>query len=174
MAASRATGVDRQTIAAGVEELEAALEGRDIATKRIRRPGGGRTKTVEKNPELWNELEKLIEPVTRGDPESPLRWTCKSTRRLAEELKNMGHEVSYRIVAELLVEHGYSLQANQKTIEGDSHPDRNEQFEHINAKAEEFLKAGEPVISVDTKKRNWSDPLKTVDANCGPKDSQKK
>jgi hypothetical protein len=169
IAAARATGVDRQTIAAGVEELEAALEGKDVATKRIRRSGGGRTKKVDKNPKLWTDLERLIEPITRGDPESPLRWTSKSTRRLAEELKNMGHDVSYRIVAELLVEHGYSLQANQKTTEGDSHPDRNEQFEHINAKAEEFLKAGEPVISVDTKKKELVGPFKNAGRELRPK-----
>lgn len=160
MAVSRSTGVYRETIAAGVAELEAGLEGKDIATKRIRKPGGGRTKTVEKDPQLWNDLEKLIDPVTRGDPQSPLRWTCKSTRRLADELSEMGHQVSHRIVAEQLNEHGYSLQANKKTTEGESHPDRNEQFEHINARAEEFLAAGQPVISVDTKKKELVGPFK--------------
>ena len=131
-------------------------------------------KTVEKDPQLWNDLEKLIEPVTRGDPESPLRWTCKSTRRLAGELNNMGHQVSHRIVAELLSEHEYSLQANQKTTEGESDPDRNEQFEYINAKAEEFLAAGQPVISVDTKKKSWSDHLGNGGRELRPKGEPEK
>jgi hypothetical protein len=99
-------------------------------------------------------LEKLVDPVTRGDPESPLRWTCKSLRRLAQELRQMGHSVSHMLVGELLHEQKYSLQANRKTTEGSSHPDRNAQFEHINAKAEKFLKMGEPAISVDTKKKD--------------------
>ena len=115
--------------------------------------GGGRKKTTEKDRSLVADLERLVEPTTRGDPESPLRWTCKSVRQLADELQGQGHQASHMLVGELLHELGYSLQANRKTREGTSHPDRNAQFEHINAKATAFLKAGEPVISVDTKKK---------------------
>ena len=99
------------------------------------------------------DLDRLVDPVTRGDPESPLRWTCKSVRRLAEELQQEGHAVSYQTVAELLHALDYSLQANQKTLEGSQHADRDEQFEYINRKAQRYLKQGEPVISVDTKKK---------------------
>jgi len=102
---------------------------------------------------LAEDLERLVEPVTRGDPESPLRWTCKSVRRLAEELQLGGHRVSYPVVAELLHELGYSLQANRKTKEGDSHPDRNAQFEYLNQKVKRYMRAWQPVISVDTKKK---------------------
>jgi hypothetical protein len=101
---------------------------------------------------VW-DLERLIEPTTRGDPESPLRWTCKSVRQLADELKRSRHQVSYQAVSEILHELGYSLQANRKTIEGASHPDRDAQFEHINRRVRLFLRAGDPVISVDTKKK---------------------
>ena len=149
---ARATGVSRRAIREGAKELKArpALAG---AHPRIRRPGGGRKKTVDIDPTLTKDLEKLIEPVTRGDPESPLRWTCKSVRRLAIELKRQGHATSHRMVAELLHDLGYSLQANAKTIEGTSHPDRNAQFEYINKRVQQSLGRGEPVISVDTKKK---------------------
>ncbi len=100
-------------------------------SKRIRKEGGGRKKTIDKDPLLKEDLEKLIEPLTRGDPESPLRWTCKSTRKLSDELNRMGHKTSHRMISELLNEMDYSLQANSKTIEGGSHPDRNAQFEYI-------------------------------------------
>ena len=128
---SRATGVSRRVIRQGRAELQqpAVRPG-----GRIRRPGGGRKRLVEKQPRLAEDLERLVEPVTRGDPESPLRWTCKSVRRLAEELKPLGHCVSYPVVAELLHALGYSLQANRKTKEGESHPDRNAQFEYLNPK----------------------------------------
>ena len=108
---------------------------------------------MEKEPLLAEDLERLVEPLTRGDPRSPLRWTCKSVRRLAEELKPLGHRVSYPVVAELLHELGYSLQANRKTKEGDAHPDRNAQFEYLNQKVKRYMWAGQPVISVDTKKK---------------------
>jgi transposase len=147
---SRATGVSRRAIASGLAQLKAPD---DWDEGRIRRPGGGRKRTVEADATLRADLERLIDPVTRGDPESPLRWTCKSIRKLAEELKRMGHATSHRMVAELLHESGYSLQANRKTIEGKGHPDRNAQFEHINRKVRAALKAGEPVISVDAKKK---------------------
>ena len=121
--------------------------------RRIRREGGGRKRLVEHDATLARDLERLIEPLTRGDPESPLRWTCKSTRQLAAELQAQGHHVSHMAVARLLHTLGYSLQANSKTLEGTSHPDRNAQFEHINAVVGQHQAAGEPVVSVDTKKK---------------------
>jgi hypothetical protein len=108
---------------------------------------------VDIDPTLRSDLEHLIEPATRGDPESPLLWTCKSVRKLLEELKTMGHKINHQTVAALLYEMGYSLQANKKTIEGTASPDRNEQFEYIYQKTREFHDAGQPVISVDTKKK---------------------
>src|SRR5580658_1586625 len=120
---------------------------------RIRRKGAGRKRAVDKDPDLREDLDRLVDPVTRGDPESPLRWTCKSVRVLAEELQREGHAVSYQTVAELLHEMDYSLQASQKKLEGNQHADRNQQFEYINRKAQRYLKLGEPVISVDTKKK---------------------
>src|ERR1022692_1801722 len=149
-AVSRTTGVSRQVIRQGLRELE---ESPTHPAGRIRRPGGGRKSARQKDPTLVVDLEKLVEPTTRGDPESWLRWTSKSVRKLAEELERMGHEVSYPVVAELLHEMGYSLQANRKTKEGDSHPDRNAQFEHINARAQQYMSLQQPVISVDTKKK---------------------
>ena len=118
-----------------------------------RRTGGGRKRAAEKDPGLSAALEALVDPQTRGDPESPLRWTCKSTRQLATTLTAQGHPVSERTVARLLHEAGYSLQANTKTTEGNQHPDRDAQFEHINTMARRYLKTGDPVISVDTKKK---------------------
>ena len=152
---ARATGVSRRAITAGMKELsqqEVSLESLP-ARPRIRRKGAGRKRTVEKDPSLREDLDRLVDPVTRGDPESPLRWTCKSVRKLAEELRREGHAVSYQTVAELLHEMDYSLQANQKTLEGSQHADRNQQFAYINRKAQRYLKQGEPVISVDTKKK---------------------
>ncbi len=147
---ARATGVSRRVIGEGIKELSAAPTG---GAARIRRPGGGRKRTSDTDPTLRGDLERLVEPVTRGDPESPLRWTCKSVRKLAEELRRTGHRVSRQLVAELLHDLGYSLQANRKTLEGASHPDRNAQFEHLNRRVEEQLARGEPAISVDTKKK---------------------
>ena len=149
-AVSKATGVSRQVIRQGLRELE---EPASRPEGRIRRPGGGRRKVEQKDPTLLKDLEKLVEPTTRGDPESTLRWTCKSVRTLSEELGRMGHQVSYSVVAELLHEMGYSLQGNRKTKEGESHPDRNAQFEHINSKVEQYMGLRQPVISVDTKKK---------------------
>ncbi len=151
-AVARATGVSRRAIRAGAKELQ-ARGAAALAPGRIRRPGGGRKRTVDLDPTLLADLEKLIEPTTRGDPESPLRWTCKSVRRLAAELIRQGHRTSHRMVAVLLQQLGYSLQANRKTIEGSRHPDRNAQFEHINARVRACLRQGEPAISVDTKKK---------------------
>lgn len=147
---SRATGLSRPVIRQGVAELKAR---KVTLMGRVRRPGGGRKRISERDPSVVTDLEKLVEPVTRGDPESPLRWTCKSVRRLAQELTQQGHQISYPVVAELLDELGYSLQANRKTKEGSSHPDRNAQFEYINRKVKRFLSDRQPVISVDTKKK---------------------
>jgi transposase len=148
---AEATGLSRNTIVAGRRDMRERASHRDQG--RVRSPGGGRKKTIHKDPTLEKDLEMLIEPVTRGDPESSLRWTCKSVRKLAEELTRMGHTTSHRMVAELLKAMGYSLQANRKTIEGSSHPDRDAQFEHIYYKVKAFQEEGQPVISVDTKKK---------------------
>ena len=148
-----ATGLSRTTITAGLEELDLPAQRRALEATRVRRPGGGRRPLTETDPELLRALEALIEPVTRGDPESALRWTCKSTRRLANELTRQQHTVSPRTVASLLYEAGYSLQANRKTREGSSHPDRNAQFEYIDRLVRQFQNRGQPAISVDTKKK---------------------
>lgn len=146
----RATGLTRNTIIRGLAEL-ACKESSD--SQRVRCPGAGRRRTVELIPGLMKALEGLVEPVSRGDPDSPLRWTSKSTRHLADELNKHGYKVSHQLVATLLHELGYSLQGNQKTLEGTSHPDRNAQFEHINEAVKSKLKGGHPAISVDTKKK---------------------
>jgi hypothetical protein len=152
---ARATGVSRRAITEGLKELsQQKLSGEPLASQsRIRRKGAGRKRAVDKDPGLRGDLDRLVEPATRGDPESPLRWTCKSVRILAGELRRAGHAVSHQTVAELLHEMDYSLQANQKRLEGSQHADRNQQFQYINRKAQRYLKQGEPVISVDTKKK---------------------
>jgi transposase len=164
-AVSRATGLSRKAISHGIKELQ---EEEGIGEGRIRSPGGGRKTTVSKDASLGEDLEQLVEPVTRGDPESPLRWTCKSVRKLAEELRKRGHQVSHELVSQLLHELGYSLQANRKTREGGDHPDRNAQFEHVNAQAEVFLAAGEPVVSVDAKKKELVGDFKNPGREWGP------
>jgi len=152
-AVAAVTGVSRRAIHEGLKELESRPTGEGPPDLRIRRPGAGRKKVTETDPSLQTDLELLVEPLTRGDPESPLRWTCKSLRTLADELVKKGHKVSHVQVGKLLVDLGYSLQANRKTLEGASHPDRNAQFEYINANVTSRLAKGEPVISVDTKKK---------------------
>ena len=149
---SKATGMSRTTIHAGLVELDSkkAAMGEQ---RRIRKPGGGRKPVNFHAPDIIKALDELVEPTTRGDPESPLRWTCKSTRRLATELQHQGYKIRDRKVAGLLHEMHYSLQGNSKTIEGAQHRDRNEQFEYINRQAKVFQKRGQPVISVDTKKK---------------------
>ncbi|HEY6292566.1 MAG TPA: ISAzo13 family transposase, partial [Terriglobia bacterium] len=149
---SKATGMSRTTIHAGLGEVET---GRwpTVAAGRSRKRGGGRKPLVHHQPDVLQALDELVEPSTRGDPESPLRWTCKSTRHLAAELQRQGYHIGDRKVADLLHQMRYSLQANAKTIEGTQHPDRNAQFEYINAQARTFLRQGLPVISVDTKKK---------------------
>lgn len=150
---SRATGLSRPTIMTGLQELELAPQARAVAATRVRAEGGGRKCLTLSDPGLLEALERLIEPATRGDPMSPLRWTCKSTAKLAAELTRQKHPVSDRTVAMLLKQSGYSLQANRKTREGSSHPDRNAQFEYINRRVTAFQKRNQPVISVDTKKK---------------------
>ncbi|NTW82704.1 MAG: ISAzo13 family transposase [Chlorobiaceae bacterium] len=151
---SKATGVSRRAIHAGLEELAAEKLPDVTQEKRIRKAGAGRKSITETDPGILAALEKLVEPTTRGDPESPLRWTCKSLRTLSDELRVQGYSVSYPKVGDLLQhELGYSLQANRKTLEGTAHPDRNAQFEFINREAAECIVGGNPVISVDTKKK---------------------
>jgi hypothetical protein len=153
-AVARATGLARDTIRVGVRELEHRRTRPDESPDpRVRRPGGGRKPLTESDPTIVSALEALVEPHTRGDPQSPLRWTCKSTRQLAAELTRQGHPIGYRTVAMLLHAAGYSLQANRKTREGRQHPDRNAQFEFINTRAKGFFRHREPVISIDTKKK---------------------
>jgi transposase len=148
-----ATGVARGSILAGLKELEQGPQAPSGEPRRIRRAGAGRKKLVEQDPGVREALERLVEPATRGDPESPLRWTCKSLMQLARELSACGHPISHVSVGTLLKELGYSLQGNRKTLEGSGHPDRNAQFEYIQGKVEAALCAGQPVISVDTKKK---------------------
>jgi hypothetical protein len=150
-AVSRATGLAKSTIMFGQEELRAPAE--DEGVRRIRRPGGGRKPITETDPGIVAALDLLVEPTSRGDPMCPLRWTCKSTRILARELTAQGHKVSHTKVGELLQAQGYSLQATDKTTEGGAHPDRNAQFEHIHERVRDFQKRDQPVISVDTKKK---------------------
>jgi hypothetical protein len=152
---AEATGFSRGTIRAGLRELgtPAPPEPRRPPTGRLRRPGGGRKPLVDHDPDLLRDLEALVDPVTRGDPMSPLRWTCKSAAKLAEGLCSRGHTVSERTVNRLLHDLGYSLQGNRKTIEGKDHPDRDAQFQHINRRVKAFQRQGQPVVSVDTKKK---------------------
>jgi len=150
-----ATGMSHNTIHRGLLELQARAEGQaePVPKGRVRQEGGGRKRVTESDPSIREALEVLVEPVSRGDPESPLRWTCKSTRKLAEALSQGDHPVGARTVALLLHQAGYSLQSNRKVREGASDPDRNAQFEYINAKVIAFQRRGQPVISVDTKKK---------------------
>ena len=166
-AVARATGLSLPTVRAGLREVEQGAVA--LAGGRIRRAGAGRPRTVDRDATLRSDLEALIEPTSRGDPESPLRWTCKSIRRLAEELTHKGHKTSHRMVAELLHEMGYSLQANRKVLEGSSHPDRNAQFEHLNGAVQLQLALGEPVISVDTKKKELVGLFKNGGKELRPK-----
>ena len=171
----RATGMARSTIRKGIAGLVAQTEvaGQDEA-RRVRRAGGGRKKQTETDPTLVAALEALIEPGTRGDPESPLRWTLKSLRVLARELTELSHPVSHMTVRGLLKELGYSLQGNRKTLEGTAHPDRDAQFEYLNEKTATQIAKGEPVISVDTKKKELVGPYKNVGKSLRPKGSPEK
>jgi transposase len=149
-----ATGLSTNTIRKGMAELAARqADPQARVEKRLRREGGGRKRLDEVSPSVRAALDRLVEPATRGDPHSPLRWSCKSTARLAQELTRQGHPIGARTVARLLKEMGYSLQGNRKTKEGASHPDRNAQFDFINTTVQQFQQRGQPVISVDTKKK---------------------
>jgi hypothetical protein len=152
---AQATGLSRTTIWAGRKELrqQAELSPEAIQPERIRAPGGGRHLAEDDDPALIRDLEALVEATTRGDPQCPLRWTCKSTRNLAAELGRLGHRVSHVTVAALLHDLDYSLQGNRKTKEGKEHPDRDTQFEHINQQVHAFQRQGQPVVSVDAKKK---------------------
>lgn len=147
---ARATDISRRAILVGLREIKS---GNILPEGRVRRAGGGRKSGIEHQPDLLQKLEGLVEPLTRGDPESPLRWTCKSTRRLSLELAKLGYSASSRLVGALLRGMDYSLQGNRKTVEGKQHPDRNAQFEYINARVTKEMRAAQPVISVDTKKK---------------------
>jgi transposase len=149
----RVTGMSRNTVVRGVRE---ATEANPPGMDRLRTPGGGRKAKAVLDPGLTCALERLVEPASRGDPESPLRWTCKGTRRLAQELRDQGYLVSHRLVATLLHELDYSLQGNRKTKEGTHHPDRNAQFEYISRKVSDAMARNQPAISVDTKKKGSS------------------
>ena len=165
-AVMRVTGMSRNTIVRGIAEA-AVAHPLDVA--RIRAPGGGRKAKAMLDPGLKQALERRVEPVSRGDPESPLRWTCKSTRRLARDLAAEGYQVSHRLVADLLHELGYRLQANRKTREGSSHPDRNAQFEYINRVVSQAMAGGQPAVSVDTKKKELVGDFKNGGREWRPK-----
>jgi len=165
-AVSVATGMSRTTITVGLKEISNAAAS---PSDRVRKIGGGRKKITDGDSTLLSDLESLVEPLTRGNPQSPLRWTCKSTHRLAEELIEKGHQISARKVAALLYDLGYSLQANEKAREGASHPDRNAQFEYINTMVKAFQKKSQPVISVDTKKKELIGNFKNNGKEWQPK-----
>ena len=167
-AVSRATGLARSTIGRGLDEL---CEGEAPDVERVRRPGGGRKPLSETDASLLDDLRTLIEPSTRGDPQSPLLWTCKSLSNLAAGLRDMGHRIGRTVVGELLHKLDYSLQANRKTREGSSHPDRDAQFHYINERVKEALSSGEPAISVDTKKKELVGDFRNAGREWRPKGS---
>ena len=167
----RVTGLSRNTIVRGIQEIQ---QENPLDAARIRRSGGGRKRKSAVDPTLAEALERLVEPVSRGDPQSPLRWTCKSTRRLAKELTSQGYIVSHRLVAELLHELDYSLQGNRKTREGTNHPDRNAQFEYINRKTSQLISRRQPAISVDTKKKELVGDFKNGGRQWHPKGTPEK
>jgi transposase len=169
-AVSAATGMSRSTIRKGMAELELREQAPDAPiTSRLRSPGGGRKNLTETDPRLFKRLERLVDPSTRGDPMSPLRWTCKSTYELAQALTKQGHELSPRTVGRLLNGAGFSLQGNRKTKEGADHPDRNAQFEHISQMVKRFQRQAQPVISVDTKKKELVGEFKNGGREWQPK-----
>jgi Rhodopirellula transposase DDE domain len=160
---SQATGLSRTTISAGLQEyLQQVETAEEVAVNRTRRAGGGRKRLTQHDSQLLHDVESLVDPVTRGDPQSPLRWTCKSTYKLATELQAMGHRVGARTVAHLLHEMHSSLQANRKTREGADHPDRDAQFNPINDQTKAFQVRHQPVVSVDTKKKEWVGDFKNA------------
>ena len=163
---ARASGVSVSTIWRGLRELK--KPGRRLDAAKVRRPGGGRKSLLDTEPRLAADLDSLVEPATRGDPESPLRWTCKSLRVLAKQLRAMGHAISYPTVGAVLHRTGYSLQANQKAKEGAQHPDRNAQFEYIYRGIRRQQSSGQPVISVDTKKKELVGDFKNAGREWRP------
>jgi hypothetical protein len=167
-AVARVTGIARSTIGRGLAELRAR---EPVAGDRVRRPGGGRKSLSETDASLLDDLRSLVEPATRGDPQSPLLWTSKSVRKLSESLREMGHTIGRTLVGQLLHQLGYRLQANRKTREGSSHPDRDAQFHYINERVKEALAAGEPAISVDTKKKELVGDFKNGGREWRPKGS---
>jgi hypothetical protein len=173
---AEATGLARATIRAGLKELDlpTSEEGGPHSSGRLRPPGGGRKPVTAHDPNLLRELETLVDPATRGDPMSPLRWTCKSADKLAEGLQARGHVVSERTVNRLLHALGYSLQSNRKTIEGKGHPDRDAQFQYINRRAKAFQRQGQPVVSVDTKKKELVGPYRNGGREWQPKGKPEK
>ncbi len=164
----RATGIARSTVGRGLAELRA---GAVLDARRTRRPGGGRKPLSETDASLLDDLRALVEPATRGDPQSPLLWTCKSLRKLSQGLRDMGHTIGRTLVGELLHKLNYRLQANRKTREGSHHPDRDAQFHYINDRVKEALAAGEPAISVDTKKKELVGDFKNAGREWRPKGS---
>ena len=172
---ARATGLARNTIAHGVRDLvERAKTPRAPVPALLRKAGAGRRRLTQTDPTLLPALDALVDPVTRGHPESPLRWTCKSTRQLAEQLQRQKHAVSDRTVAALLQQEGYSLQANRKTQEGKQHPDRNAQFEYIHEQVLAFHQRRQPVISVDTKKKELVGEFKNAGQEWQPQGEPEK
>lgn len=170
---AKATGLSRTTLHR--EGLEKGREAQASRLGRIRKVGGGRKAIATQDPQVLSALEALVEPTTRGDPESPLRWTCRSTRQLATALGRQGYRISHQTVASLLDDLGYSLQGNQKTKEGTSHPDRDKQFKYIHGRVEDFQRRGQPVVSGQTpRKRNLLETSKTVGRNGVHKATQSK
>lgn len=167
---SRITGLSRTTLHKGLRELEQS----EVPAERVRRKGGGRKRKSAQDPAAVKELEQLVDPATRGDPMSPLRWTSKSTAKLAEELRHRGYSISARTVGSLLQERGYSLQSNRKTRGGTSHPDRDAQFQHISQQTQAFQQRGAPVVSVDTKKKELVGDFKNGGREWQPKGSPEK
>jgi transposase len=163
---AKATGISRPVIRQGIADLKDPTA---LASGRVRKEGGGRKRVIDKDASLKTDLQSLLESTTRGDPQAALRWTCKSVRQLTAELKRRGHEVSHQVVADLLHELGYSLQANRKTKEGSHHPDRNAQFEHLNGKVKWSVSRQQPVISVDTKKKELVGDFKNSGRELRPK-----
>jgi hypothetical protein len=168
MVVSQVTGLARSTINRGLLELRGEAQP-EAASGRVRRAGGGRRSLVAKDPTLLADLKGLVEPATRGDPMAPLLWTARSLRNLAAGLGALGHRIGHNVVADLLREMGYSLQGNRKTLEGSSHPDRDAQFDYINAQMKAALAAGEPAISVDTKKKELVGDFKNSGREYRPK-----
>jgi Rhodopirellula transposase DDE domain len=164
-ATARATGIARSTIGRGLKDL---AHGSELPPGRVRRPGGGRKPLTERDTTLLDDLLSLVSPGERGDPMSPLRWTIKSVRRIAQELRALGHRISHTVVSELLKGEGFSLQANRKTREGEGHPDRDAQFAHINARVTQAMADQQPVISVDTKKKELVGDFKNAGREWRP------